>query len=263
MAKQAKLMRVADDARVRNLTAQLERHQADLPDRKARLDNANRALEAAQDEVDRVERGVLAGRATDKDLAAAQNHLAECKTAQAVAFHDHADIARLVGVLPAALEEAKQAALVEVVANLRDAYGVALADLRAKLLAAKEASDAVQRLFNQAYAEVPCAGVHPRFHCAVTDLGAGGLTTAAARLPDLSLSELTPLYRNQPTRLDGWLKECDALLAELPRMAEADKQHRVMHDSFEAQQAVIERQKEANYAAMLRRDLERAGVIMP
>jgi hypothetical protein len=264
MAKQqAKLMRVADAPTVQKLEAYLQGYRDQLPDRKARLDNADRALEVALAEADRVKVAVLAGRASDADLAAAQNHLAECQVAQATAFHDHADIARYTELLPAEIEVAKQAARVEVAASLRAQYGAALEDLRGKLLAAKAVSDEVARLHDLAANEFNTSLVDSRYHSAVIDAGEGGLLVGAAGLPNLSFPELTPLYRNQPTRLDGWLKAVDDLLAELPQMAERDKERRVNHDSFEAQQAEVERKKEAAWAAMLRRDMERIGLTLP
>ncbi len=259
MAKTTKLLRVQDSPRVQELEAELQAYQAKLPALQGRQEAAAHALQYAQQATDELEIAVLAGRASDKQLAEGQGKLADCKREQAIAQHDLADVERYLQVLPAALEQVKQQALADVVSNLRAAYAEAVAELRARLLDAKAASDAVQRLHLQAAAEVP-AMLHGVYGMAAMDLGDAGLVLHAAGLPNLSLYELSQHFPPNATRLDGWLKQAETLLAELPKMAEGDRERRRLHDSHEAQQAEVERKKEANYAAMLKRDLERYGL---
>lgn len=162
--------------------------------------------------------------------------------------------------------EARQLALADVVATLRTEYGAAVSELRARLLAAKEASDAVRRLRTLALQEVPDR-FDAHYHAGVTDAGEAGLVTAAAGLPDLALNLLSgPSGTTVPldgTRLGGWLRQADALLAQLPRMAEEDQARRAAHDNALARQAAEDRRKQALWAEHLAKSMTWVRLAQP
>ena len=261
----ARLVRVEDDAKLATLQAELREYQARLPAARERLtaaeqalQAAEQALQAAEQETLLTERRVLAGRATDADLAGVQSRLLDAKRAHAIAATDCEQLTKLVASLPAAIELARQHALAQVAASLRAEYGPAVERLRAALLAAGEASAEVSRLYDAAYREFTGWDVHPRYHSGNIDLGDAGLTTTAAGLVPLAWHEFLSTRYNE-SRFALWLAEADALLARLPRMAEDDLANREHCENALVLQEQREREKLARLAEMERRNAERFG----
>jgi len=257
-----RLTRVTDSRKLAELTATLQHYERESADAQQALAAAQQALEAAEVENELAERRVLAGKATDSQLAAVQARLMEAKHAHAVQATRAEDTAKVVKHLPYAIEVAKQDARAEVAATLRERYAPAVERLRAALLAAKEASDEVTAVFDQAYSEFTAWDIHPRYHSGAIDLGDAGLTTTAAGLVALGWPELTPPDRHNKTRLELWLAEADALLAKLPTMAEADIQSKQRAEEFLVWYAAEEEKKLARLALVEKRNAERFMGIM-
>lgn len=258
----ARLARVADAPKVAELQANLEHYRKEAEAVAQPLAQAQAALSAAQDAVYLMERRVLAGKASDNDLAVAQTRLVEAKRQQAILATRAEDAQKMLRLLPAAIDEATCDARAEVAATLRAQYGPAVERLKAALLAARTANAEVSALYDAAYQEFTPLAVHPHYHSCVIDLGDAGLTTAAAGLVPLGWREFQPDGYNQ-SRFALWLAEAEALLARLPHLAQDDVAHRERAESALVADARREQEKLARLAEVERRNNERfMGVIL-
>jgi hypothetical protein len=169
----------------------------------------------------------------DRTFARIRTERDEANRALAKATLEHGDAERLVRLMPAAIEEARMAAQMRVRDNLRRATAEQAAKLAALLAEAKQASDDLLALREQAEAQFPvdallqlgCGGL-----MAAHDLGEqGGYTTRAAAIPPLYSPWLSnDRARNQPSMYDIWLAEVERYLSvSVEQRAEADRQSRV------------------------------------
>jgi hypothetical protein len=160
----------------------------------------------------------LAGRLSDTEFERARVAFEQARKAQAVAATEAQDAEHLVSVLPQAVTEAKQAALMEVRDTLRRLYAAKLTKLAEVVREAKALSDEVDALHDQAVTQFNVNGLLQVGHglIAATDLGeAGGFVTQAAGMPPLASAWLTNTRggRTQPSMADLWLKEVAQYLA--------------------------------------------------
>jgi hypothetical protein len=221
------------DKKLLDLQKQLESAQARLATAATRLDEAQKAFTTAQSALDAAEVKHLAGSMDDRDFGRFTTARDNVKRTLAQATLEHGDAERLVRLMPAAIEEARQAAQMRVRDNLRRATAEKAAKLAALLTEAKQASDDLLALREQAEAQFPvdallqlgCGGL-----MAAHDLGEqGGFTVRAAGIPPLYSPWLTnDRARNQPSMYDIWLQEVERYLAlSVEQRAEADRQSRV------------------------------------
>jgi hypothetical protein len=224
------LLHVADDPKVAELAAKLAEHAAKLPRVRSELEGAKRQAAEAQARTERAELAVLAGRATDADLAAAQARLADAKRTLALLTHAHEDEERYAALLPQAMEAATLAARAEVVANVRQLAGERALELKRALLAAREAQRAyfeVHAIAAQEVQALPHRGRVSLWFCA--DLGEAGAATQAAGVPDLVFDGVGGVPGAHADRLTAFLQQIDGFLADLPEMAERDKGRLAQH----------------------------------
>lgn len=260
--EQPPLLHVADDPKVKELTAELAQFQERLTADTARLERAEHALREAQDALDVTESRLLAGRTDEATFAAAQATLAEGKRAHALALHAREDAARMVTLLPAALTEARIAARKQVVANLRTRYAAQVSALKAALLAAADANQAVQETYQVALAELPANTryEHPEldgvWYC--EDLG-DGVTSKAARLADVTFPPLVVPFHRHTSALADWLTQAEALLALIPQMAAIDQETLTRRLAHEPERRAREAEKAKLALSAARRDVERFG----
>jgi hypothetical protein len=259
---QPPLLRVADDPTVQKLEAELTQFQERLAADTARLEQTARDLERAQADLDATESRLLAGRTDEATFAAAQATLAECKRAHAIAVHARGDSERMVLLLPAALAEARIAARVRVLANLRALYAAQLTDLKAKLQAAAEASVPVAATYARAREEFATNAPHPDYpDWFVCDLGDAGVTPAGGRLPDLTFAPVTPQARgHNGSLLEVWVQQVDALLAAIPEMAARDKEMLAARIAHEPERRAREAERVKLELAFARRDIQQFSI---
>jgi len=260
------LLHVEDDAKLAELRAEVAAFERKLPEDRARLASAEQALAHAQDALDLAESRLLAGRGDEATFASAQAALADAKRAQAIALHTLSDTERMLRLLPPAIRTARAAAKKQVVANLRAQYAEQVAALKAKLLETAELNRAVQATYERAVEELPAN--EPYAHEQLDglwfceDLGDGGVTPKAGRLPDLTFTPLvTPFHRHE-SDLDVWLKAADALLAALPAMEAHDKEALTRRLADEPARRAAEAEKVQRMLAFARRDVERFAPLL-
>jgi hypothetical protein len=256
--KASPLLRVHEHERLVSLQAELADFQSQLPAATSRLEDAEHQRRLAEDALALVESRVLAGRASDADLAAAQSGLADAKRSHALALHAHDDVARMLRLLPSAIEMATAQARAEVAATLRARYAAEVAALREALLAADRAHQQVQATFALAQEQFP-APLHPHYHAGVEDLADAGLTTHAARLSNLSLSAFAHDGHN-PREVDYLLKDIEQMLAAIPTMAGQDVEARANMDRALVASRQRDLELQRRQLAMHRADLERFGL---
>lgn len=263
-AEQPPLLHVNDDPTVQKLEAELAQFQARLADDTARLEQAARDLARAQDDLDTTESKLLAGRTDEQAFAAAQARLAECKRAHALALHAREDAERMVRLLPAALVEARIAAKKQVVSNLRARYAVQLADLKAALQAAVAANKALYQTYALAHAELPANVPYPHLPGTwmVEDLG-DAVTLAAGRLTNLAFAPLIGIDDRQLSQAELWMREADAVLADMASWAERDTQALAARIAYEPERQRRDAEKAALELAFARRDLAQYSVFYP
>lgn len=242
-----------DDSQVGKLQNELSRQQERRNKLADASDESKRELQAAQRAYDAAESRTLAGRADARSLELARKALDDARVRHAKVSLDYEEADRLATeILPAAIQEAKNAALAQLRDTLRAETQAKAKQLAAVLAQAKGLSDELRLLSNAADAHFTVNEM-VRLKISligVLDLGEEyGYVSPRAGIPNLSCLWLTGRSLNQPTMHDVWLRELEAYLAKTPAaMAEADRWSRTAHIA----------QDEANYkGALVREEAQR------
>jgi hypothetical protein len=257
-----------DYSQVDKLQSELSRQQELVIKRRDAIGQTQFDLHTAQQEYDRMESRVLAGRADASLLEHARKQLAEAKQTHAKASVECEETERLLNdVLPSAIQEAKNVALAQLRDRLRAETQAKAKQLAALLAQAKGISDELRQLSNAAdtYFTVNEMVRLQVSLIGVMDLGEDyGYVSPRAGIPNLAWGWLTGRSLQQPTLFDVWRRELEAYLEHSPaEMAEADKLNRVTHiaqDARRYKEALVREEAQRKLEAMIE---ARAGGKMP
>lgn len=251
--------------KVTELERELAMAQERLDTARTRVEVTQSMLADAQAVLDRIESRHLAGRASDSELAQARAAQAKAKQQHAVAQVECDDAERMARILPEAIAEAKGARLVAIRDRLRRQTAEKAAQLAALLAEAKQVSDDLLTLHDEAVRQFPVPQLLQVGGMLVgaQDLGEqGGYVTTAAGIPVLHCGWLTNDGNPKELSLfDIWLREVQAYLSVTPEQrAQADRESRVATLACAKQQqkdAVVNEQARVE---LRRRLAERYGI---
>jgi hypothetical protein len=257
-----------DDSQARKLQGELDKQRERLIHLRDTLDNSKHLLHEAQRAFDSAESRHLAGRADAHSLEVARNALDEARKHHAKASIECDEAERLVSdILPAAILDAKNAALAQLRDTLRAETQAKAKQFAALLAQAKGISDELRQLSNSADTYFTVSEMI-RLQVSLIgcmDLGEEyGYVSPRAGIPNLACGWLTGRSLEQPTLYDVWTRELEAYLEHSPaEMAEADKLNRVTHiaqDARRYKECLVREEAQRKLEAMLE---ARAGGKMP
>jgi hypothetical protein len=228
-----------DDSQARKLQGELDKQRERLIHLRDVADESKHLLHEAQRAFNSAESRHLAGRADARSLEVARNALDDARKRHAKASIECEEAERLVSeILPAAITEARNAALAQLRDTLRAETQAKAKQLATVLAQAKGISDELRQLSNAAdtYFTVNEMVRLQVSLIGVMDLGEEyGYVSPRAGVPDLACAWLTGRSLEQPTMYSVWLREMEAFLEHSPaELAEADKLNRVTHIAADA-----------------------------
>ncbi len=211
-------------------TAQLDKELAGQRERLIHLrdvlDESKHLLHDAQRAFDNSESRHLAGRIDARMLEIARNALDDARKRHAKASIECEEAERLVSdILPAAIIEAKNAALAQLRDTLRAETQAKAQQLAGVLAQAKALSDDLRLLQDEAVTHFT---VNEMIRLKITlmgrmDLGEFGWVLPHAGIPNLACGWLTGQSVHQPSLYTVWQREAQAYLAKTPeQLAQED-----------------------------------------